>query len=296
MDVRDLELFSAIATEGGFTKAATKLFLSRTAISRKIRLLEEELGQQLLVRAGRRVTLTPAGKSLLQHSQIVRRYMRAIRDEFSGSAALQHGQLSIGAYFTDCFQTLPHVLKKFRQTFPGLELTITVGSLEELVPQIKNGTIDLCLLTDPPVDSGLTIINLYSEELVVAVGLAHPWAKRRRIGVAELANFPFISLTRNTRSGQILEATFRELGVKVRTIMELPNSLVIGPLVEANLGFSILPISLVGNPKHRIRLHTLRIREKRIYRKRVLVHLKSAHLPRAVTEMVRLLKLDLQQV
>ena len=93
-----------------------------------------------------------------------------------------------------------------------------------------------------------------------------------------------------------MEATFRELGVKVRTIMELPNSLVIGPLVEANLGFSILPISLVENPNNRIRLHTLRIREKRIYRKRGLAHLKGAHLPRAVTEMVRLLKRQLRQV
>ncbi len=296
MEVRQLELFSAVVREGGFNKAAARLFISRSAISRKIRLLEEELGQQLLLRAANGITLTPAGESLLRHSRIVSQHLRTIRDEFAGTAALQHGQLSVGANLTDCLGALPPVLGKFRKEFPGIELRITASESKELVSQIKRGQIDLALLTKPPDDKDLRIIRLYQEELLLAVSRAHPWAKRRRIRAAELSNVPFIGLTRNAAARPIVEAVFQQLGVKLQTIMELSNFVVIRPLVEANLGVSILPISLIETRPKPKRLHGLRITEKRIYRERVLAHLESEFLPRPVTEMVRLLKRELKQV
>ena len=91
MEVRQLELFSAVASEGGFNKAAARLFISRSAISRKIRLLEEELGQQLLLRTGNGITLTPAGESLLRHSRIVSQHLsRMLKKSLGGLLQIKH--------------------------------------------------------------------------------------------------------------------------------------------------------------------------------------------------------------
>ena len=102
MDLRQLEYFSAIVKEGGFNKAGAKLFISQSAISRKIRLLEQELGEPVFLRSGKRIILTPTGEALLRHSRVIFHHLKALKLEMLEEAGLQRGELSIGATLTTC--------------------------------------------------------------------------------------------------------------------------------------------------------------------------------------------------
>ena len=296
MDLRQLEFLSAIVKEGGFTKAAAKLFISQSAVSHKIRLLEQELGEPVFLRVGKRVILTPAGEALLRHSRPVFHHLKAVEAEMSARAGHQRGELSIGSTLTACVHILPPLLKKFRDKFPSIELRISIAMAEEIVPQIKQGRIDLGFLINPPVDKDLTIIKLFAEELVVAVSRDHPWAGRKYVRAAELSGVPFLTLTNRTRSRLILDAVFRDLHVSPNIIMELPYFTAIRSMIESSLGIGILPVSLLETGTRRPRLHALRIRGRRIYRELALVHLKLDFLPRPLAELVRFLDQEFRRM
>ena len=296
MDLRQLEFLSAIVKEGGFTKAAAKLFISQSAVSHKIRSLEQELGEPVFLRVGKRVILTSAGEALLRHSRPVFQHLKAVEAEMSARAGYRRGELSIGATLTACVHLLPPFLKKFRDKFPNIELRLNIGEAEAILPQIKAGQLDLGFVVNPLVDKDLTIIKLLAEELVVAVSRDHPWAERSHIKAAEMSGVPFITLTRRTRSRLILDALFRKLGVQPHIIMELPHSIAVRPMIVSNLGVGILPLSLLKSGTKRSRLHALRIRGRRIYRELALVHLKLDFLPRPLAEMVRFLDQEFRQV
>src|SRR5207247_9680610 len=106
MDLRQLEMFLAIAEEGGFNKAAAKLYVSQSAISRKIGLLEGELGEKLFLRIVNRVLLSEAGETLLRHSRLIFRQLKTATMDISDIGQLQRGELSIGAGMTACVYVL----------------------------------------------------------------------------------------------------------------------------------------------------------------------------------------------
>ena len=296
MDLRQLEYFSAIVKEGGFNKAGAKLFISQSAVSRKIRLLEQELGEPVFLRSGKRIILTPTGEALLRHSRVIFHHLKALEVEMLEEAGLQRGELSIGATLTTCVHLLPPLFKKFRRKFPGIGLRVSIGVAEEIIPQIKDGRIDLGFLINPPVGENLTTTKLYREELLIAVSRDHPWAGRSRIKPAELSEVPLITLTRRTRSRLVLDAVFHELHVRPRIVMELPYFIAIRSMIESNLGIGFLPLSLVKSGTKWPRLHGLRIRGRPIFWEVGLVHLKLDILPSPVAEMVRFLEQQLRHV
>src|ERR1700686_2631677 len=102
MDMRQLEMFRAVAEEGAFTAAAEGLHVSQSAVSRQLKLLEEELGTLVFHRTGRGVTLTPAGDLLLSAAHRITREIDDVVSQISDTKALQRGVLSIGGGMTVC--------------------------------------------------------------------------------------------------------------------------------------------------------------------------------------------------
>jgi DNA-binding transcriptional LysR family regulator len=96
MDVRQLEMFRSVAEEGGFTRAAERLHVSQSAVSRQVKLLEEELGSLLLHRQGRRVALTSSGELLLKLANRVQRDMQDALWQIAETGKLHRGQLHLG--------------------------------------------------------------------------------------------------------------------------------------------------------------------------------------------------------
>src|SRR5918998_774817 len=117
MDVRQLEMFRAVAEEGGFTRAAQRLRVSQSAVSRQLRLLEKELGTELLHRSGRGVTVTATGELMLRTANRIHRDIQDVAWQISETQSLQRGLLSLGGGMTVCMYVLPRLLKKFRTLY-----------------------------------------------------------------------------------------------------------------------------------------------------------------------------------
>src|SRR5262249_44136455 len=127
MDLRQLEMFRAVAEQGTFTRAADRLHVSQSAVSRQVQLLEEELGGALLRRSARGVTLTEAGELLLRMTHRVERDVEEALTEISQTHALKRGRLRLGGGMTVCLYILPRLLKRFRRLYSGVDLQVTTG-------------------------------------------------------------------------------------------------------------------------------------------------------------------------
>src|SRR5438034_5023520 len=149
MDIRQLEMFQAVAEDQSFTRAGERLHVSQSAISRQIKLLEEELGVVLFHRRSRKVAPTHAGELLLKTANRLFRDLQDVVWQISESHELHRGSLRLGGGMTVCIYILPKLLKKYRSLYRQVDLRVTSGTSESILRLLRNHEVELGLLTLP---------------------------------------------------------------------------------------------------------------------------------------------------
>ena len=147
MDLRQLEVIRAIAETGSFTAAGQRLHVSQSAISRQVILLEEELGEAVFHRVGRRVRITPAGESLLRLSHRVFQDLQDTVSAISDTRESLRGSIGLVGGMTVCLYVFPALLAEVRRIHPTLDMRVTVGSTQRSIEMLRSGAGDLGLLT-----------------------------------------------------------------------------------------------------------------------------------------------------
>src|SRR5512143_256692 len=215
MDFRQLEMFGAVAEEGTFTRAAERLHVSQSAISRQVKLLEEELGGSLLHRGPKRVALTQPGELLLKMVHRVQRDMTEVVAQISDTHTLHRGSLSVAGGMTVCLYILPRLLKKFRSLYPQVDLRVASGASENIQRQLRSAELDLALLTLPIVARDLEVIPVLKEEMVVVTAPGHPLSRERTVEPKALGRYPLILYETGSNSRKVLDQFFLEEEVPV---------------------------------------------------------------------------------
>lgn len=287
MDLRQLEMFRAVAEQGTFTKAAGRLKVSQSAVSRQVQLLEHELGGSLLRRSGKGVSLTEAGELLLRMTHRVERDVEEALAEISQTHALQRGTLHLGGGMTVCLYILPRLLKKYRRLFPGVDLRVTAGSSEKILERVRAHEIDLGLLTLPIVARDMEVVPVLKEELVVVTAPGHPLSRERAIDPKSLSKFPVILYETGSNTRKVLDQYFLEEEISASIAMESENVEIIKAMVGAGLGLALIPYAAIAKDVRAGRFAYARLRGRRPFRETGWVYLKSG-LPRSATEMLRL--------
>src|SRR5262249_16443307 len=144
-----LEMFRSVAEEGTFSRAADRLRVSQSAVSRQVKLLEEELGGRLLHRGARRVTLSPAGELLLRTAHRVRRELEEAVSQISDTQELRRGSLCLAGGMTVCMFVLPRLLKRYRKQYPHVDVRVISEHSDSILRRIRAREVDLALLTLP---------------------------------------------------------------------------------------------------------------------------------------------------
>lgn len=286
MDLRQLEMFQAVVETGSFTKAGEKLFVSQSAISRQIKLLEEELGDQLFKRIHKRVYLTPTGDVLLQYCQKVFRELRQLTAEISDLTHLRRGNLQLAGGMSVCTYLFPPLLKRYKDLYPNIELRIATGMTEEILRMLRANEVDLALLTLPYDEPGLEVVPAVAEEMVLIMNTDHPLAAKKDISFGDLTPYTFIHFEKGSNSRKLLDRIFQEEQVQFRNTMELQNVEITKPLVEKGLGISIIPFPAVARNRSREVLVYRRIGVRRIYRELGWIYLKSNYMSHAVKQLL----------
>jgi DNA-binding transcriptional LysR family regulator len=287
MDVRQLEMFRAVVEEGTFLRAAERLHVSQSAISRQLQLLEEELGTRLLHRGGRGVTLTPDGEVLLSTAKRVDSELQDAVSRIAGARALQHGLISLGGGMTVALYIFPKLLKRFRSRYQNVDVHITTGETEMLLRMLRTRQMDLALLTLPIVAADLEVRPVLKEEMVVVTAKSHPLTRERTIDAPKLGRYPLILFESGSNTRKVLDDFFREEEIPANVVMQTENVEIIKAMVANGIGVTILPWSAIGSDMRHGRFAWSRVRARRLYRQTGWVHLKSEFIPRAVTEVLR---------
>jgi len=238
-DVHKLRIFTAVAQHLSFTRAAQTLFLTQSAVSHAVASLEQELDAPLLRREGKRISLTDAGRVLLDHSH---RLFAAI-DEASAAvkraARPDRGFLRIGASPAACQYLVPESLREFRESYPDYELAISVGDSPVMVQQLHTGTVDLALLIRTDKDKQLAFHDLFTDDLGLLVSAIHPFARQGRIESRQLLDQHFVLYTRTSATFRMIERHLLKLQVPLRSFTELGSMEAIKEIVKLGLGISV---------------------------------------------------------
>ena len=288
MDIRQFEMFQAIVDTGSFTRAGEKLYVSQSAISRQIKLLEEELGDQVFKRIHRKIYLTPTGEVLLQYTRRIFNEIRLMTSEISDLTHLRRGYLRLAGGMSICTYLFPSLVKEYQQRYPNVELTIATGTNDEILRLLKTNQIDLALLSLPFQDEDLDIHPALTEEMVLVMEDKHPLSTQDRITFKDLTPYTFIHFEKGSNTRKLLDEIFQEEKIYFPNSMELENVEITKPLVEIGLGISIIPYPAVVKDGKNNSLCYRRIQERKIHRELGWISLRSDYTIRALKQLLGL--------
>ena len=287
MDLRQLEIIRAIADTGSFTAAGEKLHVSQSAISRQILLLEDELGEPVFHRIGRRIRITPAGESLLQLSHRVFQDLQETVSGISDKRESLSGTMRLVGGMTVCLYVFPALLAEVRRIHPHLDLKVTVGSAERSIAMLRSGAGDLGLITLPVEATDLVSVPVLEEELLLITYPTHPLAKKTSIAASDLDKQHFVLFETGSITRRLVEAFFTREGIEPEIIMETENVEIIKAMVRHGLGISIIPWQAAAADVRTRQLFCSRIAGHALVRQTGWLYPKMSRLPRPVSEVIR---------
>lgn len=286
MDIHQLQLFLAVMESPSMTRAAEKVCLSPGAVSLQLHNLADELHTQLFVRNGKKLSPTPAAMRLAEHARTLVRLTSQIKQEFETDVSTDTRPFHFSTGVTTLIYQLGKPLRQLRQQYPKAEIRVTVNPTEETIEGLHNRRFDLGLVTLPVPEEGLKIMPLFEEELLV---LRHTHKRStsryiRTLKPVDLAGVAFLLYPKRSNLRQIIDRSFREIGVTPRVVMEADDTEAIKRLVESGFGYSVLP-------EHALRqragafFETFRIEGHRISRMLGLAMVKTEY-PRKLTDSI----------
>jgi len=187
MNLRDLQYLVALAETGHFGEAAARCHVSQPTLSAQVKKLEEYLGVQLFERQPRKVTLTDAGRRIVERARRITQEAEEIRELARASRDPLTGKLRVGLIPTIAPYLLPRVAAQLRRKLPGLSLMLYEYRTGPLLEKLRAGELDLAILALPADTAGLETRSLFAESFVVAMPRRHRLAARRRLKPADLA-------------------------------------------------------------------------------------------------------------
>ncbi|AQS90503.1 LysR family transcriptional regulator [Gluconobacter albidus] len=237
MDTRFLESFIAIVERGSIADAARQLSLTPAAVSQRIKALEDQIRQPLLIRAGRTVTPTAAGLAIIEKSRQLIRGVEELR-----SLAFQEefaGELKIGAISTALTGMLPFMLKDFFAEYPQIDLHVTPGQSIKLYHEVLEGQLDCAIIVEPPFAIPKTCgwKRLLSEPLIVLV----PESCTQTDPLQILKDNVFLRYDRNQWGGRVADTFLKDNRIFPKEQLELDSLEAIALMVSQGIGISLLP-------------------------------------------------------
>jgi LysR family nitrogen assimilation transcriptional regulator len=248
INLKHLQSFVRVAELGSFSKAARVLDIAQPALSRQVRQLETDLRETLLLRNGRGVSLTDAGRRLFDHGvQILQRVSQA-REDLGAERGAAVGHVTIGLPPSIGRRLTLPLIEGFRQHLPRARLTIVEGLSANIAEWITSGRADLGLLYNPDAMPELEITPLLRERLCL-VEPAAARAKRaapKPLPLRELGSYPLILPERHQSIRRLLETQATLAGVKLNIAWEVSSIPAIIDLVSARVGYAVLNASAVA--------------------------------------------------
>ncbi len=243
---RQLRVFAEVAKHSSMARAAETLHLTPPAVSMQIKEIESQVGLPLFDRQGRTVSLSTAGEYFLVHA---RRLLVALKDADDAMARfrkLESGLLNVGMVGTAKY-FLPHLLTRFKEEHPGIELRLQVGAnREQLVALLQQAEVDLAIMGRPPKELATRAEPFAAHPHVFVAPPGHPVLAIDHPPVEALANYPLIVREPASGTRALMDRFFQDHRLEPRIAMEMPSNETIKQAVMAGMGLSFLSLHTLG--------------------------------------------------
>jgi len=251
MKLQQLRYLREVARQGlNLSVAAEKLHTSQPGISKQIKLLEDELGVQILVRNGKRVVaVTEPGKIILEIAERMlgdADNLKRVGEEFSHEDT---GTLTIATTHTQARYALPRVIKQFTQRYPKVRLRLRQGNPTQIAEMTSSGEADMCIATEAiALFDELVMLPCYDWNRSVIVPPNHPLTKEKKLSLEAVAKYPIITYDFAFTGRSKMQGAFESRGLTPNVVLTAIDADVIKTYVELGLGVGIVA-SMAYDPK-----------------------------------------------
>ncbi len=287
MELYPLKVFLTVATERSFSRAGEKLLRTQPAISLAVQRLENELGEKLLDRTGRELTLTDAGKIVLDYC----RRFENLEEELSSAIAelrdLASGRLIIGANESTCLYLIHHIIN-YRRLYPKVKVQVRRTLSSKIPSQIIDGDLELGAVSYDPNDERLNAHIVFDDHLCFVVSPQHRFAGRGQVGIQELGMETFIAHNVVSPYREFVINTFQRARVRLNMDVEMPTVETIRMMVQRNEGVAFLPKMCVENKIKQGLLCEIKVEELQVERKIRLLYPSRRNLSHAAQAFLEL--------
>ncbi|MBR9882530.1 MAG: LysR family transcriptional regulator [Oceanospirillales bacterium] len=286
MDTASLLAFVRVSETGSFSQAAEQLYLTQSAISKRVAQLEMQLDTRLFDRIGRQITPTEAGRTLLPQA---RNILHALEDAARSLQNLEgnvSGKLSVAASHHISLHRLPPILRLYAQRYPQVEFDLRFDESEIAYDSVLKGDLELALITlAPEADSRIHSETLWVDSLQYVVACDHPLAQLTAPDLNALSRYPALLPAPNTFTHQLVREQLAKQGLELNLGMSTNYLDTIRMMVQIGLGWSLLPETMIDSG-----LTCLPISNDPIHRPLGLIYHRDRTLTNAARELVTMLR------
>ena len=247
--LKQLRAFCYAAESRSISRAAEQMFQSQPSVSLQVRALEHELGAALFERHGPRISLTPEGRLLLELATPLVEGIEELVDTFAARrGTVEAGELNIAASEVTALYILPTCLQAFTREYPQVQVRIHNVTERDSATQLRNDEVEFAVGSMLEVPPDISFHPIFHYDTVLITPRDHPLARRKRLGLADIAQHGLILQPRHLSTWRIVEGAFRQADLPYRVVLEVGGSEMVKKYVELGLGVSIVTsICLTGD-------------------------------------------------
>jgi DNA-binding transcriptional LysR family regulator len=265
MQLSQISAFLTIAELESFSLAAERLHITQPAVSKRIRQLEQSMKTSLFDRIGKRSILTPNGLAFLPHAERILHEVKTYKSSLDGRNDKPSGSLTLATSHHIGLHRLPQILRDFKIKYPQVDLDLHFMDSEDACVAVANNEIELAIVTLPEnADAKLNLEPIWIDTLKIVLAPDHPLANDHHIDQLKLLDYPAILPSMGTFTRRIINNYFSSHRDRMKIILETNYLETIKVMVSANLGWSMLPASMldqtvVGKPLNSTGMNGLEI-------------------------------------
>ncbi|GAO21495.1 transcriptional regulator, LysR family [Alicycliphilus sp. B1] len=241
MDIRQIRAFLAVAETGSVTRAAELLHVVQPAVSRQLKLLEEDMGVPLFERDRQGMLLTDSGRIFMERARRAMRELDSARLEVRPSHGSLTGHVHIGLLPSSCEMLATPLAMAVRSAHPSIDLSLSVGFTDHLTRWIESGEVDAALLYDPRDSSGLNVHPLLTEPLWLCGPPSFGLNPDTPVQIDALGNHPLVLPSRQHALRILVEHACAVAKVKITVAAETNALAVHKDLVVHGMGLGVMP-------------------------------------------------------
>jgi DNA-binding transcriptional LysR family regulator len=261
-DLVDLRLFLHVAEAASITHGAAKANMALASASERIRGMEQALGVKLLERGRRGVSLTPAGRALIHHAQLVLQQIGHMRSELSRYAGGLRGGVRLLANTSALTEFLPEALATFLAGHPGIDVDLEEKPSYDIVRSVAEGFADIGIVADIVDFGGLETFPFATDRLVLVMPREHPLAGRRRLRFRDLLGHDFVGMATTNALQQHLGERAAQAGQPLRLRVRLGSFEAICRMVENGIGLAVIPETVARRSRRSTAIRVARLADR----------------------------------